>query len=77
MEEKAKVLGQKQKLFIQRERVRRNLIHTKPGETICLYYEEVELLLKWIKELEERTVEDGIKKAKARDCKSTDESIRV
>lgn len=51
----------KQKLFILRERVRRNLIRTRPGETICLQYEEVNLLLKWIKELE-RTVEDGNKK---------------
>ena len=44
---------EKQKLFIKRERVRRELIKTKPGETICLQYEQVELLLKWIKELEE------------------------
>ena len=65
MEEKAKVLGEKQKLFIQRERVRRNLIHTKPGETICLGWYEIETLLKWIKELEERTGENGIKKTKA------------
>ena len=51
----------KQKLFILRERVRRNLIRTRPGETICLQYEEVSLLLKWIKELE-RKVEDGNQK---------------
>ena len=44
----------KQILFIKRERVRRNLIRTKPGETICLQFEEVDLLLKWIKELEEK-----------------------
>jgi hypothetical protein len=44
----------RQVLFIKRERVRRNLIRTKPGETICLQFEEVELLLKWIKELEEQ-----------------------
>ena len=29
------------------------MIKTRPGETICLQYEEVALLLKWIKELEE------------------------
>jgi hypothetical protein len=52
----------KQRLFILRERVRRNLIKTRPGETICLQYEEVSLLLKWIKELEERTGDNGIKK---------------
>lgn len=51
----------KQKLFILRERVRRNLIRTRPGETICLQYEEVSLLLKWIKELEMK-VEDGNQK---------------
>ena len=44
---------ERQKLFIYRERVRRELIHTKPGETICLQYEQVELLLKWIKTREE------------------------
>ena len=52
----------KQRLFIMRERVRRNLIKTRPGETICLQFEEVSLLLKWIKELEERTGDNGIKK---------------
>lgn len=41
-----------QRLFIMRERLRRNLIRTQPGETICLQYEEVSMLLKWIKELE-------------------------
>ena len=45
----------KQKLFIKRERVRRNLIRTRPGETICLQFEDVELLLKWIKELEKQS----------------------
>jgi hypothetical protein len=45
----------KQKLFIKRERVRRNLIRTRPGETICLQYEDIELLLKWIKELEKQS----------------------
>ena len=52
----------RQILVIKRERVRRNLIRTKPGETICLQYEDVSLLLKWIKELEERTCDNGIKK---------------
>lgn len=52
------------KLFIKRERVRRQLIRTKPGEMICLNFEQVDLLLKWIKELE-TGCEDGIKKTKA------------
>ena len=42
----------KQKLFIKRERVRRALIKTKPGETICLNFEQVDILLTWMKELE-------------------------
>lgn len=50
--EKSIIVREWQKIFIQRERVRRELIHTKPGETICLTYEKVALLLKWIKELE-------------------------
>lgn len=60
MEEKSRVIGEKQKLFIKRERVRRNLIRTRPGETICLQFEEVDLLLKWIKDLEKdsRTLEE-------------------
>lgn len=41
-----------QKLFIKRERIRRELIHTKEGQTICLNHEQTDLLLKWIKELE-------------------------
>ena len=47
----------RQVLFIKRERVRRNMIRTKPGETICLQFEEVDLLLKWIKELETQVKE--------------------
>lgn len=60
MEEKTRVIGEKQKLFIKRERVRRNLIRTRPGETICLQFEEVDLLLKWIKDLEkdQKTLEE-------------------
>ena len=68
MEEKSRVIGEKQKLFIKRERVRRNLIRTRPGETICLQFEEVALLLKWLKDqeteiktLEERNRRYGIK----------------
>ena len=52
MEEKARIIGEKEKRFIKRERIRRALIKTKPGETICLQDWEVEILLKWIKELE-------------------------
>ena len=47
--------------FIKRERLRRALIKTKPGETICLNYEQVQIILTWIKGLEERTGVHGIK----------------
>ena len=43
-----------QKLFIKRERIRRELIHTRPGETICLNSEETETLVLWIKGLENK-----------------------
>ena len=45
---------EQRRLFIKRERVRRELIRTKPGETICLQDWQVEILRDWIKELEER-----------------------
>ena len=51
-------------LFIKRERIRRALLKTKPGETICLNSEQVEILLKWLKELE-TGCDDGITKTKA------------
>ena len=50
--EKSEVLNEKQRLFIRRERVRRELLKTEPGETICLNFEQVALLTRWIKELE-------------------------
>lgn len=42
------------KLLIKRERIRRNLMKTKPGETICLNSEETETLVLWIKALENK-----------------------
>jgi len=42
------------KLFIKRERIRRNLINTRFGETICLNWEETTTLVSWIKSLENR-----------------------
>ena len=57
MEEKSRVISERTKLFIRRERLRRELLKTKPGETICLQYEEVEMLLKWVKELENASEE--------------------
>lgn len=42
------------KLFIKRERIRRNLINTRFGETICLNSEETETIVSWIKSLENR-----------------------
>jgi hypothetical protein len=50
---------EKTKLFIKRERIRRNLINTRMGETICLQDWEVQLLLSWIKELESEVVKNG------------------
>jgi len=64
MDAKAEVVSERTKLFIRRERVRRELIRTRPGETICLRYEQVEMLLKWMKELELRVkgLEERIKR---------------
>lgn len=45
------------KLFIKRERIRRELIKIMPWETICLNFEQVYFLLKWLKELEEKVKE--------------------
>ena len=42
------------KLLIKRERIRRNLMNTKPGETICLNSEETETLVLWLKGLENK-----------------------
>ena len=42
------------KLLIKRERIRRNLMNTKTGETICLNSEETEMVVSWIKSLENR-----------------------
>ena len=53
-EEKKRVIRESQKRFILRERLRRELLKTKPGGTICLNYEQTRLLTVWIKELEER-----------------------
>lgn len=55
--EKAEVINEKQRLFIRRERVRRELLKLNPGETICLNFEQVALLTRWIKELEKATEE--------------------
>lgn len=56
------------KLFIKRERIRRELIKIMPGETICLNFEQVYFLLKWLKELEEKVkaYEEQDKKKKYR-----------
>ena len=64
MDAKAEVVSERTKLFIRRERMRRELIRTKPGETICLEYAQVKMLLKWMKELELRIkgLEERIKK---------------
>lgn len=54
---------EKRRLFIKRERIRRELMKTKDGETICLQDWQIDILLEWIKELEERVrVGHGFKK---------------
>ena len=50
---KAYVPSKEQVIFIKRERVRRELMKIRPGETICLDSEKVEIILKWIKQLEQ------------------------
>ena len=60
-QEKSRVIRESQKRFIYRERLRRELLKTKPGGTICLNYEQTQLLTKWLKELEERAGVHGIK----------------
>lgn len=62
MDEKYNVVSERTKLFIKRERIRRELLRIKPHETICLQGETVEIILVWIKELEERTGVHGITK---------------
>lgn len=54
MEPSVEVVSNARRLFVKRERIRRALMRTKPGETICLQSEDVETLLAWLKELEER-----------------------
>ena len=61
MEEILEVREQR-RLFIKRERIRRELMKIKPFETICLDGEKIEIILAWIKELEERTCGHGFKK---------------
>ena len=69
-EEKSQIINERQRLFIRRERVRRELLKTEPGETICLSFEQVALLTRWIKELEtenktikERMGKHGVQKS--------------
>ena len=51
-EEKQQIINERQRLFIRRERVRRELLKINPGETICLNFEQISLVLRWVKELE-------------------------
>ena len=60
-EEKKRVTSERQKRFVMRERLRRELLKTKPGGTICLNYEQTQLLTAWLKELEERGGIHGFK----------------
>ena len=62
MRASVEVVSNAQRLFVKRERIRRALMHTKPGETICLQSEDVEILLEWIKQLEKRGAKNGNEK---------------
>lgn len=62
-------MEEKTRLFVKRERIRRALINTGCGETICLQDWEIRILLDWLKELE-RGVEDGNKGNKTAGSKS-------
>ena len=53
-------VSERTKQFIKRERIRRELLKIKPQETICLQGDTVEIILTWIKELEERAGVHGI-----------------
>ena len=55
-------------LFVKRERLRRRLINTKPGETICLNHEETEMITSWVKELERKVKSNGIKSIEKGGC---------
>lgn len=59
--------------FIRRERIRRNLINTKTGETICLQDWEIAIVLEWIKELERKVEENERQKHIPKYCKSPNE----
>ena len=63
-------MEEKTKRFIMRERIRRNLINTQAGETICLQDWEITLLLEWIKELERTVEENEHQKHSPKYCKS-------
>ena len=53
-------VSERTKQFIKRERIRRELLKIKPQETICLQGDTVEIILTWIKELEEMAGVHGI-----------------
>lgn len=58
MEAKVEVVSNARRRFIKRERIRREMCKAlekgRPGETITMPYEYVEVLTEWIKELERR-----------------------
>ena len=66
------MIEEKRKLFIRRERIRRNLMNTKTGETICLQDWEIQMVLDWIKELEREVKRNGYQIGKAASGKSPD-----
>ena len=67
------VIEEKTKLFIKRERIRRQLIKTRPGETICLQDWEIKIVVDWIKELEREVAKHGNQIGEKADCKGKNE----
>lgn len=60
-QEKSRIIRESQKRFILRERLRRELLKVEPGGSVCLSFEQAQMLTRWIKELEERGGINGVK----------------
>lgn len=59
--EKTRIIRESQKRFIMRERLRRELLKVEPGGSVCLSFEQAQMLTRWLKELEERGGINGFK----------------
>ena len=59
--EKTRIIRESKKRFILRERLRRELLKVEPGGSVCLSFEQAQMLTRWLKELEERGGINGFK----------------